>query len=142
MEYEQSFVLEYGVVVADDELIDQWDVFVNLSGDSLAVYTPRVISRWFDPLMVVDRKGAMVHNHSCDDLYNGVDDGNCPIDPLDDLNNPNDRGSLYGINSVTSSSCPTGLRPTHIYEFPEKWHKRWHYSHYRNGTFHNPDFYL
>ena len=33
-------------------------------------------------------------------------------------------GPLSGLNFVTSSSCTTGLSPTHIYHFPRGWHKR------------------
>lgn len=33
-------------------------------------------------------------------------------------------GPLSNTNFVTSSSCTTGLAPTHIYHFPQEWHKR------------------
>ena len=84
------------------------------------VYTPRLVYRWFDLLVVVVREwmgGGMVKIHSCEDLYNGTDDGNCPINPPLYDRNKNDRGALHGIHSVTTSSCPTDLRSTHIYEF-------------------------
>lgn len=67
------------------EYAGKWDVFINLSGDTLPVYKPHRIASLFG-------------------------------------------GPLAGINFITSSACETGLIPTPITAFPEKWHKRSHYS--------------
>lgn len=80
-------------LVTNLRFANRWDVYINLSADSLPVYTPQTLSRLFDPN---------------------------PSTPLN-------HGPLYGINFVTASSCPTGLRPTNIHDFPERWHKRAHY---------------
>lgn len=64
---------------------DKWDVFINLSGDTLPVYKPDRLASLFG-------------------------------------------GPLRGINFITSSACETGLLATPISAFPEKWHKRRHYS--------------
>ena len=65
-----------------------WTAFINLSADSLPVYTPHQLSQMF----------------------------------------ASNRGPLYNINFVTSSSCETGLLPTPVSWFPEKWHKRQAYN--------------
>ena len=77
----------WGIEKAVNEYSGKWDVFINLSGDTLPVYTPDRIARLFG-------------------------------------------GPLKGINFITSSACETGLVPTAISYFPEKWHKRGHYSHH------------
>ena len=62
----------------------QWEVFINMSGDTMPTRTPMAMSRLFD----------------------------------------SETGPLASTNFVTSSSCETGLVPTHIYHFPIGWHKR------------------
>jgi hypothetical protein len=64
----------------------KWDAFINLSGDTLPVYSQNRIAQLIG-------------------------------------------GPLKGINFVTSIACETGLVPTSIYDFPNNWHKRSHYSH-------------
>jgi len=95
-------------LITNPRFANRWDVYINLSADSLPVYTPQILSRLFNP------NSTTTLGH----------------------------GPLYGINFVTTSSCPTGLRPTNIYDFPERWHKRAHYSHHRNGTRHDTDLYI
>lgn len=75
----------WGIAKAVKDYPEKWDVFINLSGDTLPVYTPERIARLFG-------------------------------------------GPLAKANFVTSHSCETGLVPTSINFFPEKWHKRGHYS--------------
>ncbi len=75
----------WGMEKAVKEYASKWDVFVNLSGDTLPVYSQNRIAKLFG-------------------------------------------GPLRGMNFVTSVACETGLIPTSILEFPEKWHKRSHYS--------------
>jgi len=77
------WALERAVMHSDD-----WDVWINLSGDSYPVYT------------------SLEH--------------------------------LPPYNYVTSSSCATGLVPTSVYEFPDWWHKRKHYT--RSETMEPPSF--
>ena len=76
----------WGMEKAVKDYTNKWDVFVNLSGDTLPVYSQNRIAKLFG-------------------------------------------GPLRGMNFVTSVACETGLIPTSILQFPEKWHKRSHYSH-------------
>ena len=101
-------------LVTNPRFADRWDTYINLSADSLPVYTPQILSRLFDPNTNTTVDYGHDHRHD----------------------------SLYGINFLTSSSCPTGLRPTNIYDFPASWHKRAHYSHHRNGTRHDADLHI
>ena len=101
-------------LVTNPRFANRWDTYINLSADSLPVYTPQTLSRLFDPALSSATTTTRHHGH----------------------------GPLYGINFATTSSCPTGLRPTNIYEFPERWHKRAHYSHHRNGTRHDADMHI
>lgn len=71
-------------LAASEPYKDKWDFFINLSGDTLPVYTPSAMSR--------------ILSH------------------------------LSHYNFVTSRSCETGLVPTNVYDFPESWHKRKHYT--------------
>jgi len=66
------------------EYWQQWDMFVNLSGDTLPVYTPQSMARIL--------------------------------------------GALPPYNFVTARSCETNLVPTNVYDFPDHWHKRRHYT--------------
>jgi hypothetical protein len=75
----------WGMEKAIKEYDSKWDVFINLSGDTLPVYTPDRISSLFE-------------------------------------------GPLKGYNFITSHACETGLKPTPISYFPERWHKHRHYS--------------
>lgn len=75
----------WGMEKAVKDYAGKWDIFINLSGDTLPVYTSDRISKLFG-------------------------------------------GPLAGVNFITSSACETGLVPTPITFFPEKWHKRGHYS--------------
>ena len=76
----------------------EWDVYINLSADTLPVFTPQILSNIFDSR----------------------------------VNGKQGRGMLQGLNFVTSSSCVTGLAPTHINMFPPTWHKRGHYESHGN----------
>mmetsp|Transcript_24627 Transcript_24627/g.54449 ORF Transcript_24627/g.54449 Transcript_24627/m.54449 type:complete len:482 (+) Transcript_24627:266-1711(+) len=73
----------------DSRFKDKWDVFMNLSGDTMPVLTPDRMAELFDPHL----------------------------------------GPLRGINFVTSAACETGLHPTSVWEFPDGWHKKTHYTH-------------
>ena len=77
----------WGIQKAVKDYANRWDVFVNLSGDSLPVYSAPVLARYLHAVAVRPK-----------------------------------------VNFVTSSSCETGLLPTPISYFPQKWHKRGHYS--------------
>jgi hypothetical protein len=83
----------WGMTLASTRFRGQWDVFLNLSGDTMPVYTTEVMATLFDPK----------------------------------------EGPLRGTNFVTSSSCETGLLPTNVYIFPERWHKRAHYTNHPPG---------
>jgi hypothetical protein len=92
-------------LASNPDFLHQWDVFINLSADTLPVYTPQLLSNYFDPSVSVDDNAdaAVMHNHPR-------------------------RGIFHNINFVTSSSCATGLVPTPIKTFPSSWHKRKHYE--------------
>lgn len=83
----------WGMEVATTTFRGQWDVFLNLSGDCMPVFTTEVMAQLFDPK----------------------------------------EGPLRTTNFVTSSSCETGLLPSSVYIFPEKWHKRAHYTNHPKG---------
>ncbi len=96
-------------LIYNPDLQNKWDVFINLSADSIPVYTPEVLSQYYFNIGNVgkddkdDKDGTVGHvGH---------------VEP----------GPLHGLNFVTSSSCLTGLRPTNIDYFPEGWHKSGHY---------------
>ena len=79
----------------DPRFRTKWDVFMNLSGDTLPVLTPDRMAELFDPRV----------------------------------------GPLRGINFVTSAACETGLHPTSVWEFPDGWHKKTHYTHDIDGEY-------
>ena len=83
------------VLVSHPRFQDRWDVFINVSGDTMPVLAPDVMARLFHP----------------------------------------ESGPLRETNFVTSASCETGLVPTNVWDFPEKWHKRVHYTHDYKGKF-------
>ena len=78
------------VLTFDARYAGKWDVFINLSGDTMPVLTPERMAQLF-------------------------------------------AGPLRGINFVTAAACETGLRPTRVWDFPDKWHKKVHYTHDNHG---------
>lgn len=69
--------------LAVDEYADRWDIWINLSGDSLAVYDVNTMASILEQLP---------------------------------------------YNFVTSSWCERGTSPVNVYDYPEWWHKRRHYT--------------
>lgn len=92
----------FKILTTDNRFINKWDVYINLSSDTLPVYTPQVMSQIFDP------------------TPNSISTADTSTVTSQ---------SLYGTNFVTSSSCITGLLPTDVRLFPPDWHKRNHYKH-------------
>jgi hypothetical protein len=46
------------LLTTSSDLMNQWDVFINLSADTVPIYTPQVLSQLFDPM----DKSGILHN--------------------------------------------------------------------------------
>jgi hypothetical protein len=49
-------------LTSNPSFVDQWDVFINVSADTMPVYTPQVLSNYFDPIIDVHRVRGFLHN--------------------------------------------------------------------------------
>jgi len=97
-------------LTSNPQFVDQWDVFINVSADTLPVYIPSTLSALFAPPPSLSSSSSSYR--TLNKTKNGYSKG----------------GPLYNVNFVTASSCVTGLHPTHIEHFPASWHKRKHYD--------------
>jgi Core-2/I-Branching enzyme len=63
--WSMNFPTLYGMQVAISEYAEQWDIFINLSGDSLPVFTPNRMAERLQEL-VVDNNYNFVTSRSCE----------------------------------------------------------------------------